>query len=159
MKVYRLLFELSVVKSSLAPSSATSRSMSQLPGSDITPEVEMGCGSAVAQQAANWARDHPVAAIATVGVAGGLTIVAAPMLVVAPVLGAFGFSSGGVVAGSIAAGIQSAIGNVAAGSGFATLTSAGMGGYGTVVAAGAAQGAGVATAVFSGVGAWFGGRK
>ena len=36
-----------------------------------------------------------------------------------PILGLVGFSSAGVVAGSIAAGIQSTIGNVAAGSLFA----------------------------------------
>ena len=37
-----------------------------------------------------------------------------------------GFGSAGIVAGSVAAGIQSAIGNVAAGSAFAWLTSLGM---------------------------------
>jgi hypothetical protein len=39
-----------------------------------------------------------------------------------------GFGSTGIVAGSVAAGIQSTIGNVAAGSTFATLTSWGMSG-------------------------------
>ena len=37
-----------------------------------------------------------------------------------------GFGSTGIVAGSVAAGIQSGIGNVAAGSAFSTLTSMGM---------------------------------
>ena len=44
-----------------------------------------------------------------------------------------GFGSTGIVAGSIAAGIQSAIGNVAAGSIFATLTSWGMTGTFTLL--------------------------
>ena len=51
-----------------------------------------------------------------VGVAAG---VAAPLAATAA-LGAAGFSAGGVVAGSIAAGIQASIGNVAAGSLFAS---------------------------------------
>ena len=51
-----------------------------------------------------------------VGVAAG---VAAPLAATAA-LGAVGFSAGGVVAGSIAAGIQASIGNVAAGSLFAS---------------------------------------
>ena len=39
---------------------------------------------------------------------------------------ALGFGTGGIVAGSVAAGVQSTIGNVAAGSAFSTLTSLGM---------------------------------
>lgn len=49
--------------------------------------------------------------------------------------------------GSIAAGAQATIGNVVGGSAFATLTSAGMGGYGAAVVAGAAQAAGGAAAL------------
>merc|ERR1711971_1328196 len=45
-------------------------------------------------------------------------------------LGAVGFSSGGVVACSIAAGTQAGIGNVVAGSTFAVLQSAGAAGLG-----------------------------
>ena len=48
----------------------------------------------------------------------------------------FGFGTAGVVAGSLAAGTQAAIGNVAAGSLFATLTSWGMTGALTTTAAG-----------------------
>ena len=55
----------------------------------------------------------------------------------------FGFGTGGIIAGSAAAAAQAAIGNVAAGSLFATMTSLGMQG----VLAGAAIGGGVATAV------------
>ena len=89
--------------------------------------------------------------IAGTAVLGGtVCIFAAPV-----VLGAVGFGSGGVVATSIAAGIQSTIGNVAAGSAFAALQSVGAAGLGTagtaaVGAAGAAAagaGATVATAI------------
>ena len=44
-----------------------------------------------------------------------------------------GFGSSGIVAGSIAAGVQSTIGNVAAGSIFSTLTSMGMSGTFTLL--------------------------
>ncbi|KIM32301.1 hypothetical protein M408DRAFT_326907 [Serendipita vermifera MAFF 305830] len=55
-------------------------------------------------------------------VAGGAIVVgvAAPALVLAA-----GFGTGGIIAGSIAAGVQSTIGNVAAGSAFAALQTAG----------------------------------
>ncbi|KAI4596567.1 hypothetical protein KJ359_005323 [Pestalotiopsis sp. 9143b] len=58
---------------------------------------------------------------------------AAMPAVVAPALSAVGFTPAGIAAGSIAAGVHSTIGNVAAGSLFATLQSAGMGGYGVGV--------------------------
>lgn len=49
-----------------------------------------------------------------------------------------GFGTAGIAAGSIAAGIQSAIGNIAAGSLFASMTSVGMtGGFATAAAGGA----------------------
>lgn len=54
---------------------------------------------------------------------------------------ALGFGTAGIVGGSIAAGIQSIIGNVAAGSLFATLTSLGMTGvFASTVAVGAILG-------------------
>ena len=55
----------------------------------------------------------------------------------------FGFGTAGVVAGTAAAATQSAIGNVAAGSLFATLTSLGMKG----ILAGTAIGGGLTTAL------------
>ena len=55
----------------------------------------------------------------------------------------FGFGTGGIIAGSAAAAAQAAIGNVAAGSLFSTMTSLGM--QGALV--GSAIGGGVATAV------------
>ncbi|EGZ73426.1 hypothetical protein NEUTE2DRAFT_33679, partial [Neurospora tetrasperma FGSC 2509] len=78
----------------------------------------------------------------------GATVVAAPALVTAPAAGALvplGFGSGGVVGGSLAAGVQAIIGNVAAGSWFASLTSTAMGGYGLAGLTTAVQSAGVCT--------------
>ena len=70
-------------------------------------------------------------------IVGGVVAVAA----VAPI--ALGFGTGGIVAGSIAAGIQAGIGNVAAGSLFASMTSLGMTGFFTSTAtAGAIVGTG-----------------
>ncbi len=67
-------------------------------------------------------------------------------LAIPVVLGAAGFSGAGIVAGSIASGIQATMGGVvASGSVFATLTSIGAGGLstaGTIVAAGVGAGAG-----------------
>ncbi|KAJ8128554.1 hypothetical protein O1611_g5081 [Lasiodiplodia mahajangana] len=64
------------------------------------------------------------------------------MLVAKPALAAAGFGAEGVVGGSIAAGAQAGIGNVAAGSTFATLQSAAMGGYGASIIAGGVQAVG-----------------
>ena len=60
----------------------------------------------------------------------------------------FGFGTAGVVAGSLAAATQATIGNVAAGSLFATLTSWGMTGALTTTAAG-----GGATAIIGAIAA------
>ena len=66
--------------------------------------------------------------MASLLIAGGIGLLgsyAVPTLI--------GFGSSGIVAGSIAAGVQSAIGNVAAGSIFSTLTSMGMSGTFTLL--------------------------
>ncbi len=55
----------------------------------------------------------------------------------------FGFGTAGVIAGTAAAATQAAIGNVAAGSLFATMTSLGMQG----ILAGTAVGGGITTAI------------
>ncbi|TRX91457.1 hypothetical protein FHL15_007681 [Xylaria flabelliformis] len=68
---------------------------------------------------------------AAVGV--GVAMLTAPMVVAAPILGAIGA-------------LQAGIGNVVAGSTFAIVQSAAMGGYGTATVAVAAQGVGGATA-------------
>ncbi|KAK5135164.1 hypothetical protein LTR08_005550 [Meristemomyces frigidus] len=71
----------------------------------------------------------------------GLAFIA-PGLVYGPALGLLGFGPGGVGAGTIAASVQSEIGGaVGAGSGFATLTSAGAGGYGVAAVSGVTRAA------------------
>ena len=54
-----------------------------------------------------------------------------------------GFGTAGIAAGSVAAGIQACIGNVTAGSLFATLTSLGMQGVFTIMAAGGTAASGL----------------
>ncbi|KAF6039679.1 hypothetical protein EB796_002010 [Bugula neritina] len=61
--------------------------------------------------------------LASFGGAGVATAFGVPAI-----LGAIGFGSGGVIGGSVAAGIQSSIGNVAAGSVFSALQSLGAAG-------------------------------
>lgn len=70
------------------------------------------------------------------------------------VLPIMGFTSSGVAAGSFAAGIQSSIGNVAAGSAFATAQSLGAAGTGAVVlgTAGGTVGAPIGNAIGSAIG-------
>ncbi|KAL6235166.1 hypothetical protein BDW75DRAFT_240448 [Aspergillus navahoensis] len=98
------------------------------------PVMESSAG--LAAQAIEWASQNPALAASTTVGAG---VIAAPGLVVAPALSALGFSAGGVQAYSLAASAQSVIGNVAAGSMFATLQSAGTGGAGLAVINGIAQ--------------------
>ncbi|OJD29455.1 uncharacterized protein BKCO1_8000013 [Diplodia corticola] len=83
------------------------------------------------RQVLDWIKKHPYLTALIV-----LAIILA--IVVPPVaLHAAGFTATGVVAGSAAAAIQSSIGGaVAAGSLFAILTSAGMGGYGVAILVG-----------------------
>ncbi|KAK3307397.1 uncharacterized protein B0T15DRAFT_177131 [Chaetomium strumarium] len=88
----------------------------------------------IGKKASNFASKHPAV---VAGVVLGTAIAAAPPLV----LPAVGFGNG-VAAGSVAAGIQSWMGNVAAGSWFAVCQSAGAGGAGAAVVNGAAQVAG-----------------
>ncbi|KAI6374808.1 hypothetical protein MCOR25_003071 [Pyricularia grisea] len=87
-------------------------------------------------------------AAATIGVLG-VTVVAVPSLVALPVLGLGGFGALGPIAGSIAAGAQSAMGSVVAPSLFATLQSAAMGGYGAAAVLGTFQAVGGITAASS----------
>ncbi|EJT71860.1 hypothetical protein GGTG_11113 [Gaeumannomyces tritici R3-111a-1] len=98
-------------------------------------------------KAGAWIMANPKTSVA---VGSGLTVVAAPVVVMAPVvgpiLGAVGFGSSGIIAGSFAATAQAAVGNVVGGSLLAGLTSAGMGGYGAAAMSGAVQAAGGATA-------------
>ncbi|KAF9697279.1 hypothetical protein EKO04_004548 [Ascochyta lentis] len=80
----------------------------------------------LARKMLKWVEAHPWETAAIV----------IPLILLActpAILGAAGFTAGGIAAGSAAAGIQAGIGSVAAGSAFATLTSAAMGGYGAVI--------------------------
>ncbi len=62
--------------------------------------------------------------LGTIGTIIGIGGAAVTLTALAPIV--LGFGAAGIVGGSIAAGIQAGIGNVAAGSIFAGLTSAGM---------------------------------
>ncbi|KAL0257506.1 hypothetical protein SLS55_008320 [Diplodia seriata] len=74
-----------------------------------------------------WVKANPWKA-AGIAVAVALAIALPPVI-----LHVVGFTAGGIAAGSLAAAIQASIGSVAAGSFFATLTSAMMGGYGAPI--------------------------
>ncbi|KAL8793399.1 MAG: hypothetical protein Q9195_003985 [Heterodermia aff. obscurata] len=108
-----------------------------------------------ARDTGTWIHDHPYQS-AFYGTTG--LIVAVPALVAAPALGAAGFGANGVVIGSAAAASQGPA--VAAGSLFATLTSAGAGGYGVPIIYGAVQGVAASTGgVVAGVNAWMKWKK
>ncbi|KAI0133284.1 hypothetical protein F4776DRAFT_624885 [Hypoxylon sp. NC0597] len=97
-----------------------------------------------AKQAPKWIAENPKSA-AMYGLAG--TAIAIPVAITGPALAAAGFGANGIAAGSVASGIQAGIGNVAAGSAFATLQSAGMAGYGAAIVNGVIQAGGAAIAV------------
>ncbi|KAK3985168.1 hypothetical protein QBC44DRAFT_335567 [Cladorrhinum sp. PSN332] len=112
-----------------------------------------------AEKGVELAVKNPGTAAVACVMGAGLIVVAAPAAVAAPVLGAVGFSAEGVLAGSIAAGVQGTIGNVVGGSAFAVCQSAAAGGAGAAVVAGATQVAGGAVAVAAGVGRFLLGKK
>ncbi|KAH6654318.1 hypothetical protein BKA67DRAFT_274924 [Truncatella angustata] len=121
------------------------------------PEHLAQAGRATAEhagQAARWAARNPGAA-AAYGLAGvGVVAVVAPAIIATPALGAAGFGAQGVAAGSLAAGVQGGIGNVIAGSAFATLQSAGAAGAGAAMVNGVVQAGGAGVALGSGGLAW-----
>ncbi|KIW90305.1 uncharacterized protein Z519_08949 [Cladophialophora bantiana CBS 173.52] len=112
-------------------------------------------GPKAAVMAVTWTAQNPgLAACGVVGTAG-VVLVAAPSLVVVPVLSSIGFGASGVEAASAAAVIHGGIGNVVAGSPFAIAQSAGAAGSGLAAINGVAQAAGLAlTAAGSGGIAW-----
>ncbi|RBR17720.1 uncharacterized protein FIESC28_06416 [Fusarium coffeatum] len=87
----------------------------------------------------------------------GAAVVLVPAIIASPVLGFLGFGAAGVPAGTAAAGIQSGIGSVAAGSLFATLQSVGAGGYGVAAVHGVVQAA-EAVVGAGGLVTWFRGQ-
>lgn len=118
------------------------------------------------QNSTQWVSDNPVRPAFA---AAGATAVIIPGVVVAPVLAVAGFGAQGIIggecslwtllmqycvpnidldvsSGSIAAGIQATIGNVAAGGLFAIFQSAGMAGYDAGIVNGGVQIAGVVAA-------------
>ncbi|WZH44453.1 uncharacterized protein QYS62_005477 [Fusarium acuminatum] len=82
----------------------------------------------------------------TAAIVTGVAVIAVPALVAGPLLGILGFGAAGITAGSAAAGIQSGIGSVIAPGLFATLQSAGAGGYGVAAVHTVVQAAGVLVA-------------
>ncbi|CAI7669616.1 unnamed protein product [Penicillium palitans] len=109
-------------------------------------------------QAGTWAFENPALAACAVVRAGGVAVVAAPKLVIAPILSGLGLNAGGVAAGSYAEAVQSSIGNVVTDSLFATGQSAGAGGLGSVAVNTAAQECGALTGMGSAGFAWFKGN-
>ncbi|WEW56040.1 hypothetical protein PRK78_001475 [Emydomyces testavorans] len=101
-------------------------------------------------QGAKWVADNPGTAAACGAAGVGLVLVVAPAAVAAPGLGVVGFGADGIVAGSSAAAIQSSIGSVVSPSLFATLQSAGAGGYGAATVYPAVQVVGGAIASSAG---------
>ncbi|KAF1809487.1 hypothetical protein P152DRAFT_516664 [Eremomyces bilateralis CBS 781.70] len=97
----------------------------------------------IAGHVAHFAQERP----ATIGSIGAsIVLVVFPSIVTLPFLVAGGIL-GSVGAGTIAAGVQAGIGDVAAGSAFAILQSAGAGGTGLMVVNGIVQGVAVGGAV------------
>ncbi|KAI0907561.1 hypothetical protein F4823DRAFT_564703 [Ustulina deusta] len=120
--------------------------------SNTTASASIRIAADAGRKAKEWAVANPGKA-ATMG--AGAVLVAAPMALIAPILGAIGFGANGVVAGSIAAGAQSGIGSVVAPSLFATLQSAGAAGYGAAAVSAVVQGTGAVVAASAGVLAMF----
>lgn len=109
---------------------------------------------------AAWENPLMAAGIAAAG--AGALVVAAPVVVTAPLMGvagAAGFTPAGIAASSVAAGIQAGIGSVGAGGLFATVQSAAMGGYGAAVLTGATQAAGVTMAGAGGLATFMGSKQ
>ncbi|KAF4952336.1 hypothetical protein FGADI_6826 [Fusarium gaditjirri] len=86
-------------------------------------------------------RQYADRSIMAMGLGAGMVI--APGLVVTPAISAAGFTAEGVVAGSLAAGIQSVSDDTASNSAFAICQSYATGGFGTAVIHGFVQGTGV----------------
>ncbi|KAG6292917.1 hypothetical protein E4U09_003232 [Claviceps aff. purpurea] len=93
-------------------------------------------------------REEKALTAALVGTGG---LVAVPGLIAAPMLGLLGFGSLGPGAGTVAALIQSLIGNITAASLFAMLQSAGMGGAGALALGTLLSGFGIGIAGIVGI--------
>ncbi|KAI1288791.1 hypothetical protein F5Y03DRAFT_78631 [Xylaria venustula] len=103
-------------------------------------------GRKAMDNAVEWAIANPEKAVA---LAAGIVFIAIPMAVAGPWLAATGFGAEGIVAESLAAALQSSIGNVVSPSLFAMLQSAGALGYGTAQVSAVVQTAGFVLVAFS----------
>ncbi|KAM0249492.1 hypothetical protein ACHAQJ_009040 [Trichoderma viride] len=134
---------------------------------DREPSVQSYADRAqtAARRLGKAAWENPVLTAATVVTGAGVAVVAAPAVVTAPfmaIAGVAGFTPTGIAATSAASAIHAWIGNVAAGSIFATVQSAAAGGYGVAAVAGAAQTAGGYVAGVGGIGTaatWWKGKS
>ncbi|KAM5357640.1 hypothetical protein ACJZ2D_016064 [Fusarium nematophilum] len=121
------------------------------------PKAQQGAkDNGLASKAFQYAKNHP---ISTGCACVGALAVAAPAIVATPALATCGFGANGVAAGSTAAAIQSGIGNVVAPGLFATLQSAGAGGYGVGVVHGATHVAGAVLGSVGGLGGFLSRRN
>lgn len=138
---------------------ATSSNAEDMNGAQEPPAQSSADGAqSTTQRLSKAARENPMLAAATVVTGAGVAVIAAPALITAPIMGIagmVGFTPAGVAGASIASALQASIGNVAAGSIFATIQSAAAGGYGVAALAGTAQAVGGAVAGAGSIGtAW-----
>lgn len=101
---------------------------------------------AIDQYAAKAGRLVAENRLAVAGVVSGATVALCPDLVITPVLRPLGFTPDGIVAGSLAAAVQSRLGDTAAGGAFAFCQSAAAGGYGATLLSSTASAAVAAVA-------------
>ncbi|KAL5325681.1 hypothetical protein ACEPPN_006810 [Leptodophora sp. 'Broadleaf-Isolate-01'] len=114
---------------------------------EVGEYVRENAGPAV-KKTGEYVKENP--GMTAVYAVSGLTILV-PGLVSGPALWVFGWGGLGVRGGSAAAAIQASTGNIIAGSGFATLQSAGMGGYGVAAVNGVVQGCSAAVGGIGGL--------
>ncbi|UKZ91103.1 uncharacterized protein TrAFT101_006099 [Trichoderma asperellum] len=142
-----------------ANAEATASSTEDMNGAQ-EPSAQLSADGAqtAVQRLGKAARENPMLAAATVVTGAGVAVVAVPALITAPIMGIAGmagFTQAGIAGASIASALQASIGNVAAGSIFATVQSAAAGGYGVAALAGTAQAVGGAVAGAGSIGtAW-----
>ncbi|KAL9479743.1 hypothetical protein ACSS6W_004529 [Trichoderma asperelloides] len=147
------------IEKATANSEATTSSTEDMNGAqEPSAQISANGGQTAAQRLGKVARENPMLAAATVVTGAGVAVVAAPALITAPIMGIAGmagFTQAGIAGASIASALQASIGNVAAGSIFATVQSAAAGGYGVAALTGTVQAVGGAVAGAGSIGtAW-----
>ncbi|KAE8847569.1 hypothetical protein PTNB85_01412 [Pyrenophora teres f. teres] len=104
---------------------------------------------------ASCAFDRAIEALRQIDIIDETAAILVPLILLActpAFLSIAGFTAGGITTGSIAAGVHAGIGSVAAGSTFAILTSAAIGGYSVPIVFGGVWA--ISTAVMGGIAAW-----